>query len=118
MRDHTETVTITMSDLIDSDVQVSTIDTGSIDTSNLTVTTLNTDAFDELITLDDDLTFDITTVDNTPVEFVDTMPDVAKIEDMCNDYPAFAKAYDQFKTVYALIHQDWEGKQKENEPPF
>lgn len=48
-----------------------------------------------------------------PVEFEDQMPDVAKIEDMCNDYPALAKAYDNFKTIYKMVHQDWVGRQKD-----
>jgi hypothetical protein len=46
-----------------------------------------------------------------PVEFEDQMPSVAKIEDMCNDYPALEKAYENFKTIYKMVHQDWQGKQ-------
>ena len=54
-----------------------------------------------------------------PVEFEDRMPDVAKVEDMCNDYPALRKAYENFKTIYKMVHQDWQGRQDaENEPPF
>lgn len=55
---------------------------------------------------------------NDPVEFEDHMPDVAKVEDMCNEYPALKQAYERFKTIYALVHQDWIGKQKEDEYPF
>jgi hypothetical protein len=51
----------------------------------------------------------ITTIQ--PVEFEDTMPTVAKVEDMCNDYPALKKAYENFKTIYKMVHQDWQGKQ-------
>jgi len=54
------------------------------------------------------------TLDN-PVEFEDYMPDVAKVEDMCNDYPALRKAYENFKTIYKLVHQDWQGKQDDDE---
>ena len=93
---------------------ISTIDLGyvsklTMDSSTNATTTI---CLDDLI--DDDLNFDITTVDNTPVEFVDTMPDVSKIEDMCNDYPALAQSYEKFKTLYAMVHQDWKGKQKED----
>ena len=42
------------------------------------------------------------------------MPSVAKVEDMCNDYPALEKAYENFKTIYSLVHQDWKGKQKKD----
>lgn len=52
-----------------------------------------------------------------PVEFEDCMPDVAKVEDMCNDYPGLRKAYENFKSVYKMVHQDWQGRQ-EDEPPF
>ena len=40
------------------------------------------------------------------------MPEVAKIEDMCKEYPALEKAYENFKTMYKLVHQDWVGNQK------
>lgn len=70
----------------------------------------------------------ITITDNTidldnisiiqPVEFEDRMPDVAKIEDMCNDYPALEKAYDNFKTIYKMVHQDWVGRQEHDESSF
>lgn len=70
----------------------------------------------------------ITITDNTidlnnisiiqPVEFEDRMPDVAKIEDMCNNYPALEKAYDNFKTIYKMVHQDWVGRQEHDESSF
>lgn len=66
-------------------------------------------------------TIDLSTLDINilePVEFEDNMPSVAKIEDMCNDYPALAKAYENFKTIYKMVEQDWKGRQEENEPPF
>lgn len=52
------------------------------------------------------------TLDSSYVEFEDTMPEVAKIEDMCKEYPALEKAYENFKTMYKLVHQDWVGNQK------
>lgn len=93
-----------------------TIDTTSMDTkvysitndwisiSDLTVDTIDLDNL--TITLDD------------PVEFEDCMPDVAKVEDMCNDYPALEKAYENFKTIYKMVHQDWQGRQDADESPF
>ena len=52
-------------------------------------------------------------------EFEDCMPSVAKVEDMCKDYPALAQAYENFKTIYTLVHQDWKGKNdKDEELPF
>lgn len=50
-----------------------------------------------------------------PVEFEDQMPSVAKVEDMCKEYPALEKAYENFKTVYKLVRQDWQGKQDQDD---
>jgi hypothetical protein len=82
------------------------------DISTITTSTNNPSDFIDLISMDD-----LSITLNEPVEFEDTMPSVAKIEDMCNDYPALAKAYENFKTIYAMVHQDWKGRQ-EDEPPF
>ena len=90
--------------------------------------TLNTDGVQVYSTNHDwisigDLTVDTIDIDSLtiiePVEFEDHMPDVSKIEDMCRDYPALEKAYENFKTIYKMVHQDWQGRQDaENEPPF
>jgi hypothetical protein len=36
--------------------------------------------------------------------------EVAEVEKMCAEYPALAKVYENFKTMYDLVKQDWEGK--------
>ena len=41
-----------------------------------------------------------------------------KVEDMCKDYPALEQAYEKFKTIYAMVHQDWKGKQNDDAAPF
>lgn len=81
---------------------ISTITTSTIDTS-------------DLISMDD-----LSITLNEPVEFEDKMPSVAKVEDMCNDYPALKKAYEQFKSIYAMVHQDWKGRQEagDDQLPF
>ena len=122
MRDHdSETITITtdtgsdyiltgsMGDVTFDYKDNDTIDISSILTSSVT----DTSGFDDLFTTDG-----LTITLNDPIEFEDTMPSVAKVEDMCNDYPALAQAYEKFKTIYAMVHQDWQGRQEENEPPF
>ena len=45
----------------------------------------------------------------------DTHFEIAEIEKMCVEYPALAKVYENFKTVYDLVKQDWKGKQDANE---
>ena len=106
------TLTINTTDTLDLDINHHYGHT--IDISNITTSTIDTSGFDDLLSMDD-----ISITLNEPVEFEDHMPDVAKVEDMCNDYPALAQAYDKFKTIYAMVHQDWQGRQDaENEPPF
>ena len=85
-----------------------TVDT--IDISSITSGTIST------ITLDDTHWADSITWNQ--IEFEDSMPSVAKVEDMCKDYPALEQAYERFKTIYAMVHQDWKGKQDEEETPF
>lgn len=36
--------------------------------------------------------------------------EIEEVEKMCKEYPALAKVYENFKTVYDLVKQDWEGK--------
>jgi len=53
-------------------------------------------------------------------EFEQTMPSVHKINNMCKHYPALAKAYENFKTIYKMVDQDYKGNHEEadNEIPF
>ena len=107
-----------------------TIETTTIDGNTISVTipnnpndgdiwlnsdTMSTSIYNsnhDWISIDD--TIDISTITlNIPVEFEDEMPSVAKVEDMCKDYPALEKAYENFKTVYKLVRQDWQGRQDE-----
>ena len=45
--------------------------------------------------------------------FVDSMPSPHRIAEMCELYPALAKAYEQFKLLYKMTEQDYKGKLKE-----
>lgn len=45
--------------------------------------------------------------------FVDSMPSASRINEMCEQYPALAKAYEQFKLIYKMTEQDYKGKLKE-----
>jgi hypothetical protein len=89
------------------------IDTSTMDTKVYTTASSWTSIGD--LTID---TIDLGNITITPVEFEDNMPSVAKVEDMCNEYPALQIAYENFKTIYKMVHQDWVGKQKEDELPF
>lgn len=118
MRDHVDTVTITTEDLMNSDVQVPSynphydIDLSTI-SSESTITITND--INDLLTMDDQV---YTLTGMAPVVFEDHMPEVSKVEDMCNEYPALQKAYENFKSIYAMVHQDYVGNRKNEDEPF
>lgn len=86
-------------------INISTIKDNKIGDVWIDTTTMN-----DCISIDDTINISGISIKD-PVEFEDYMPDVAKIEDMCKDYPALEKAYENFKTVYKMVHQDWKGRQ-------
>ena len=118
-----ETIIISESTLDDNEYTfditeygVDTIDISSITSSTIDISSITSSTIDN-ITLDDTHWADGITWEQ--IEFEDKMPSVAKIEDMCNDYPALAQAYEKFKTIYAMVHQDWQGKQQDDDQmPF
>lgn len=110
----TTTLTINSADTtLDLDLDIDHYYGHTIDVSTITTSTVDTTGFDDLFTTDG-----LSITLNDPVEFEDHMPSVAKVEDMCNDYPALKKAYENFKSIYAMVHQDWQGRQKQEELPF
>jgi hypothetical protein len=46
--------------------------------------------------------------------FQDYLPTVREIENMCEEYPALEKAYENFKTIYKMVEQDYKGKQQDD----
>lgn len=44
-----------------------------------------------------------------PVLWEDRMPDLEQVKKMCEQYPALDKAYENFKTIYSMVEQDWKG---------
>ena len=69
--------------------------------------------FDDLIitSTDNSLIYSNGTYDYT---FNDYLPAISEIENMCKEYPALAKAYENFKTVYKMVEQDYKGKQNDS----
>jgi hypothetical protein len=101
-----------------SDISSTTLNVGDISFDNMTNTFNVVNNEFDWVTISDD-TIDLSSITTIePVEFEDCMPTVAKVEDMCNDYPALAKAYENFRTIYKMVHQDWVGRQKQDESPF
>ncbi len=60
----------------------------------------------------DELSFPI------PIEWEHQFPPFHQVEEMCKEYPALEKAYENFKTIYKMVEQDYIGKKKDDEPPF
>lgn len=107
--------TITIDTSVDEDLtfDVSDITLSSIDTSSITTSTIDS----ETITLEDTHWADNITWEQT--EFVDKMPSIDKVHNMCGYYPALEKAYENFKTIYKMVEQDYKGNhQKNDETPF
>jgi hypothetical protein len=97
--DLSDTYTTTLNTLSMSDYTVDTIDISSITTSG-----------------DFEINWDsIGTVDYNPVMFEDSMPEPQDLKRMCEEYPALEKVYENFKTVYKMVEQDWRGKQDSDE---
>jgi len=95
------TITITGTNDMDSsmDSYVYTIDDGNIDISN--------------IVYNDNITFDWDNISITPTLWTEVLPNVDTVNDMCKEYPALAKAYENFQTVYKLVEQDYKGKKED-----
>lgn len=50
-------------------------------------------------------------------EFVDCMPEISRIEAMCKEYPGLAIAFEKFKTVYALVKDDYDTPKDQRAKP-
>ena len=98
---NTDSSFITSSNL-DSITTISSISTDTIDISDYTTST------------DGQISFDWDNINIVPTLWTETLPDVDTVNAMCNEYPALAKAYENFKTVYKLVEQDYKGKEEDN----
>lgn len=70
------------------------------DTVTIDISSLTSDTAD----------FDVSNITFEYIEFEDKMPDLSKVKSMVKHYPALAKAYENFKTVYKMVEQDYKGK--------
>ena len=126
-----DTITIDLSDYDNEDFvtdtgtdytfNVSTNTNGSVITSsNLdSITTIsgistNTVNISDILSSDDQITFDYDNIKIVPTLWKEALPDIYTVNDMCNKYPALAKAYENFQTVYKLVEQDYKGKKEDN----
>jgi len=106
-----DTITIDLSDytMDSSGSVISSSDFNSITTiSGISTSTGST------YRLDDQISFDFDNIKIVPTLWKEALPDVDTVNAMCNEYPALAKAYENFQTVYKLVEQDYKGKKEDN----
>jgi len=113
-----ETFTIDVSDLDLDDLVVSTEDTNTITISD-NVYSITTNSADWIsnsgtITLDSTVYTGATDV-NIDWIYNNMNIDPDKVERMCKEYPALEKVWRNFKSVYDMCKQDYEGKEKAGE---
>lgn len=78
--------------------------------------TLTLDDTIRSITDDYDSSYNINLEDITVTfveqDFKDKMHDLNKVNDMCERYPSLKKSYENFKSIFAMVEQDYKGKLK------
>jgi hypothetical protein len=117
--DNEDFVTDTGSDYT-FNASTNTINSSFISSSNLdSITTISginggTVNISDILSSDDQITFDFDNIKIVPTLWTETLPDVYTVNDMCEQYPALAKAYENFQTVYKLVEQDYKGKKEDD----
>ena len=127
-----DTITLDLSDYPD---EAFITDTGSDYTFNVSTNTnssvISSSNLDSITTIsgiststgstyrvDDQITFDFDNIKIVPTLWTETLPDVYTVNDMCEEYPALAKAYENFQTIYKLVEQDYKGKKEDGQSEF
>ena len=110
---------------MDDDISI-TVDTDSITTmcdpwddllSTITVDTVDPGVY-TLTGVTNDDTFGDYNFTLDPKEFIDFTPPIEKIEGMCDEYSALKQAWDNFRTMYEMVHQDWIDNKDNGRPQF
>jgi len=124
-----DTFTIDISDLKLDDI-LDTSDTYTIDLGDINMGTTTTywagDSVTDVTMSTGDGTFTLTNNDTITIGGYDTdistdwiynynQIDPSKVERMCKQYPALEKVWRNFKSVYDMCKQDYEGKKKAGE---
>ena len=110
-----DTITIDLSDytMDSSGSVISSSDFDSITTiSGISTSTVN---ISDIISSDDQISFDWDNIKIVPTLWKEALPDLYTVNDMCEQYPALAKAYENFQTVYKLVEQDYKGKKEDED---
>jgi hypothetical protein len=106
-----DSITINMNDLYDA-TDCLTINTDTVMCDTVDINTL---------TSNDNIDLDwISSITLDRVMFEDYMPEPGTLKLMAEQYPALKKAYENFKTIYKMVEQDWKGNHADDdeELPF
>jgi len=106
-----DSITINMNDLYDA-TDCLTINTDTVMCDTVDINTL---------TSNDNIDLDwISSITLDRVMFEDYMPEPGTLKRMTEQYPALKKAYENFKTIYKMVEQDWKGNHADDdeELPF
>jgi hypothetical protein len=92
-----------------------TISDSSKDTITIDLGNNMTSTFDTTYTVDSSNMYTGTTDVNIDWIYNKINIDPDKVENMCKEYPALEKVWRNFKSVYDMVLQDYEGKKKAGE---
>ena len=91
-----------------------TINLDDISSSNSTWTSITSPTISTISTTNGMIWHDVLTTDTFVIseykEFVDIMPPMSTVKEMCEIYPGFKKAFDHFKDIYDLVKDDYEAR--------
>ena len=104
-----DTITIDLSDYT-TDPYSSVITSSNLDSSITTISGIT----GYTVSSDDQISFDWDNIKIVPTLWKEALPDIYTVTNMCEEYPALAKAYENFQTVYKLVEQDYKGKKEDN----
>ena len=113
-----DTITVTMPETDDYDFPLDSEDaftiTGSDDGSTFTITLNDTTPDFSTVTMSSDVNLDWVNDLKLPTDevWVDRLPKIERVKKMCEEYPALQKAYENFKSIYNMVDQDYKGKLK------
>ena len=104
--------TIDLSNMNGTTDTITITDTSWVSVGDITTSTID---IDSIISSNNNITFDWDNINITPTLWQNTLPDIDTVNKMCEEYPALAKAYENFQTVYKLVEQDYKGKQEDKD---
>ena len=115
MENDDKTYTIALDDILDTtgDITISLDDTYST-----TTTYWAGDSVTDVVyggTNNGTFTIDTDTIDVADWIYKSTDISPSEVERMCKEYPALEKVWRNFKSVYDMVKQDYEGKKKAGE---